>query len=171
MKKIEYTNVEEKIRKVCKLVSNGVPIGKACKEARISTKTLYKYMRKNQKYAGMLSEAYKKASEKADANIRKYLEGEKPARRGVEDMEENVELGLFLPKAVKDIKSVAGSATSEVEPVKPSDSEFSNTLRDMAVVGLVFTPVIVFALLDIGWFIWSLMVSRQQPQPTITSKK
>lgn len=53
---------------------------------------------------------------------------------------------------------------SEGEAVKTATAESSDSLRDMAVVGLAVAPIAVPVLVDIGWFIWSLIAPKPKPQ-------
>jgi hypothetical protein len=48
------------------------------------------------------------------------------------------------------------------KPVQQAES--SNSLMGMAVVGLAVAPVVVPVLVDIGWFIWSLIAPKPKPQ-------
>jgi len=50
----------------------------------------------------------------------------------------------------------------EAKPVQQAES--SDSLRDMAVVGLAVAPIAVPVMVDIGWFIWSLITPKPKPQ-------
>jgi hypothetical protein len=51
---------------------------------------------------------------------------------------------------------------AEAKPVQQAES--SNSSMDMAVVGLAAAPIAVPVLVDIGWFIWSLIAPKPKPQ-------
>jgi AcrR family transcriptional regulator len=103
--------IEEKIRKVCELVAEGMSIRKACKEAHISAGTLYRHL-KDEKYADMFSEAFKKGEEKVDEKIREYLEGE---RRAYAELKKAPTSSLGTPVAGPEPQA---KSKAEVDPDK-----------------------------------------------------